>query len=203
MDAEGNRLDATWLEDELWDENNQRLLIYIHPGRIKWGLLLRQLLGPVLFAGREYTLVVSEGMLDREGRKLGKEYHKTFKVTAEDRVRVELSKWKIDAPAAGTTGAVKLTLHQPVDYRSLERFLKIVDAAGKEVPGKIEVGKGETTWFFRPEQKWQATAYRLVVDGELEDVAGNTPLRPFDLDLTETQPPPQPLTLAFEVREGS
>jgi hypothetical protein len=196
-DEEGNRLSAPWLDDEIWDDDNQRLLIFIHPGRIKWGLLLRQLFGPVLHPSRQYTLVISEGMLDKEGRKLGKEYRKVFRTTPEDRVRIELSNWKIIPPKAGTSEPALLTLKQPVDYRSLEKYLKIVDPTGKDVAGKIEIRKGETEWLFHPTTNWRPIPYQLVVDGELEDVAGNTPLRPFDLDLTEQQPPPQPLTLTF------
>ena len=60
------------LRDELWDETDQVLIIYIHPGRIKWGLLLRETLGPVLLPGKEYSFVVRKTMLDAKGQQLAR-----------------------------------------------------------------------------------------------------------------------------------
>jgi len=68
------------------------------------------------------------------------------------------------------------------------------------VAGKVEVGTGEKSWTFQPAAPWGAGDYRVVVDGRLEDVAGNTPLRPFDMD-TNTPVVVRPaLTLAFRPR---
>jgi len=52
------------------------------------------LLGPVLVADRQYTLVIGPGLLDADGQKLGKEIRKQFRTIAEDRVRIELKEWK-------------------------------------------------------------------------------------------------------------
>jgi hypothetical protein len=48
------------------------------------------------------------------------------------------------------------------------------------------VTDGETRWLFTPRQPWAAGAYRLVTDTRLEDLAGNTIGRPFEVD--ETHP---------------
>ncbi len=199
LTADGKEVFDPWLRDELW-RDDQTLILYIHPGRIKWGLLLRLLLGPVLVPNREYTLVIGPEIEDAKGRRLGKAFAKKFRTTAEDRVRIELAAWKVQAPAAGTRRPLVLSLPQVIDRVGLESRLAVVDAAGKEVVGKVEVGAEERSWSFRPAQPWKAAAYRVEVDGELEDVAGNTPLRAFDTDLKAKVPPPQKQSLPFQPR---
>jgi hypothetical protein len=197
LDAKGKEVPTPWLPDELWADEDRSLILYIHPGRIKWGLLLRMLLGPVLEPGREYTLVIAAEMLDADGRRLGKEFRKKFRTTAEDRARINLSAWKLQAPAAGTSAPLVLAFPTSLDRVGLERRLKVLDATGKDVSGRIEVGAGERSWAFHPASPWRAADYRVAVDRELEDVAGNTAVRAFDVDLTVPPPPPQSLTLSF------
>ncbi len=200
LDADGKEVRDPWLLDELWDDDGQMLILYIHPGRIKWDVLLRLLLGPVLFPDRDYMLVVSGALLDADGRRLGKDYTKKFRTTAEDRARIDLSAWKIKAGAAGSRASLVLEFPKALDHLSLERFLTIQDAKGRKVAGKIEVGANERSWKFTPAQAWQAEEYTLTVDGRLEDTAGNTPLRPFDVDRNAPQPPPQVLSRRFQPR---
>ena len=71
LDPDGKEVADPWLRDELWDETDQVLIIYIHPGRIKWGVLLRETLGPVLLPGKEYSFVVRGAMLDAKGQQAG------------------------------------------------------------------------------------------------------------------------------------
>jgi hypothetical protein len=177
------------------------LILYIHPGRIKWGVLLRELFGPVLYPDRVYTLKISGDMLDSRGQKLGKDYTKKFKTTAEDRTFIDLKDWKIIAPGAGTKQPLQVQCGKAVDHKSLDRFLTVLGANGKAITGKTVVGPLEKSWAFHPDQPWQGADYSLKVDGKLEDVAGNTPLRPFDLDLNIGPPPPQPLLKTFRPLE--
>jgi hypothetical protein len=65
------------------------------------------------------------------------------------------------------------------------------------VGGKVTVGADERSWSFEPARPWDAAAYTVTVNGKLEDVAGNTPLRPFDMDLQAPVPPPQRRAIAF------
>jgi hypothetical protein len=197
LDAKGKEVNSPWLPDELWADDDRSLILYIHPGRIKWGLLLRMLLGPVLEPGREYTLVIETAMLDADGRSLAKRFTMKFRTTAEDRTRIDLSAWKLQVPRAGSQAPLVLALPKPLDRVSLERRLKILDSDGKEVSGRIEVGAGERSWSFHPARPWKDAAYRVDVDRELEDVAGNTPTRPFDMDLKAPRPAPQSLSLRF------
>jgi hypothetical protein len=200
LDDKGKEVEEPWLVDEIWDEENNCLILYIHPGRIKWGVELRELMGPVLYEKRSYALVVRGEWTDLEGNKIGKDTIKKFRTTPEDRVRIELCDWKLTAPTAGTRDAVVLTLPKSIDYRSLLTGLTVVNAKGQVITGAIAVGPGEKNWRFTPSQPWQAGPHRVRVSPDLEDVAGNTPSRPFDLDLLTPRRPAQKLHFEFEPR---
>jgi hypothetical protein len=183
LDEKGKEIDEPWLTDEIWDEENNCLILFIHPGRIKWGVELRTLMGPVLHQERSYTLVVRGEWTDLDGNKIEKETTRRFRTTPEDRFRIELSDWKLTAPSAGTREPVTLTLAKSIDYRSLQTGFAVLNAKGESVAGAIAVGKGEKSWHFTPSAPWQTGTYRVSVSPDVEDVAGNTPLRPFDMDL--------------------
>jgi hypothetical protein len=200
VDDKGNEIADPWLLDEIWDEENNCLIIYIHPGRIKWGVLLRQMLGPVLFENRQYALVVRGRLTDIAGNKIGEDVVKKFRTTPEDRVRIDLSHWKLTAPKSATREPVTLTLAKSIDHRGLQNRLTVADDSGKPVEGAITYGKDEKSWHFTPAQPWQARAYHIDVDGRLEDVAGNTPMLPFDNDLKAPKQAAQKLRLEFSPR---
>jgi hypothetical protein len=157
-------------------------------------------MGPVLHEKRSYSLVVRGEWTDLEGNKIGKDTIKKFRTTGEDRVRIELSDWKLTAPKAGTRHAVTLTIPKSIDYRSLQTGLTVRNAKGQVIAGTIAVGKGETSWRFTPKQPWQAGPYHVSVSPDLEDVAGNTPARPFDMDLLTPKRPAQKLQFQFHPR---
>jgi hypothetical protein len=198
LDAEGNVVSDSWLMDEMWDESGQILILYIHPGRIKWGVILREVFGPVLYPDRNYTLVVRGAMVDGNDQKLGKDYTKKFRTTTEDRVRIHLADWKLQAPAAGSSAALNLSFPKSLDHNSLKNLLTVKDAKGNAITGKINLAKDEKSWSFTPANPWGNQEYRLVVDSKFEDVAGNTPQRPFDLDLKAPALPPQRLEIPFQ-----
>jgi hypothetical protein len=197
VDEDSKEVYDPWLHDEIWDEEANCLILYIHPGRIKWGILLRELLGPVLLPERRYTLVVRGAILDAEGRPMGKDFTKSFRTTAEDRERIKVEDWKHKPPRSGTRDPLTVLFPKSMDHRSLGRFLSIADAAGKRVVGSIEIGKEEKSWSFRPAQLWSEQEYRVTVDPRMEDVAGNTPARPFDADLKAASPLPPRLHFQF------
>jgi hypothetical protein len=200
LDDKGKEVGEPWLEDEIWDEENNCLILYIHPGRIKWGVELRELMGPVLYEKRSYALVIRGDWTDLEGNKIGKDAIKKFTTTAEDRVRIKLSDWKLSVPRASTRDAVTLALPKSVDYRSLQTGLTVTNAKGQNIAGAITVGKEEKSWSFTPTQPWPAGLHHVRVSPDLEDVAGNTPSRPFDMDLLLPAAQAQTLQFEFEVR---
>ena len=201
LDADGQLIYDPWLPDELWDESGSVLTLYIHPGRIKWGVLLRDLLGPVLEPKRSYTLVIRGSLLDADSRKLGKDFTKKFKTTAEDRTRIELANWKITAPKAGGKDALQIAFDKVMDHVSAQQFLTVTDGQGQAVPGKSATARDGRSWSFQPTGTWTADEYKIIVDRRLEDVAGNTPVRAFDMDADAKMPPAQALSLAFRPRK--
>jgi hypothetical protein len=66
--------------------------------------------------------------------------------------------------------------------------------------GSVELQAQEAAWAFTPERVWVNGEYRLLVNPELEDLAGNTPLRVFDTDLRKADPQPSILDLGFRPR---
>jgi hypothetical protein len=200
LDDKGKEIEEPWLVDEIWDEANNCLILFIHPGRIKWGVELRELMGPVLHEKRSYSLVVRGAWTDLEGNKIGTDTIKKFRTTPEDRVRIELADWKLTAPKAGTREAVALTLPKLVDYRSLHTGLTVTNGKDEVVAGTIAVGPDEKSWRFTPTGPWQSALYHVNVSPDLEDVAGNTPARPFDMDLGAPARPVQKLHFEFQPR---
>src|SRR5262245_41561727 len=197
VDDKGNVIADPWLIDESWDADNNCLIIFIHPGRIKWGVELRQLLGPVLFEKRNYSFVIKGELSDPEGNKIGKDYVKKFHTTPEDRVRIDVSQWKVEYPKAQGRQPLGITFPKSVDHRSLQRFLSVTDEKGNPIDGKIIIGAEEKTWQFTPTEPWQARMYRLDCEDVLEDVCGNTPRVPFDHDNKSPKLPPQNLRWQF------
>lgn len=198
LDDKGNEVDEPWLVDEIWDEANNCLILFIHPGRIKWGVELRDLMGPVLHEKRSYALVVRGDWTDLDGNKIGKDTIKKFRTTAEDRNRIELGDWKLRAPAAGTREPLTLTFSTSVDFRSLHTGLTVTDAKSQTIQGSVATGDDEKSWRFTPAQPWRSGSFRVIVSQDLEDVAGNTPERPFDMDLLSPRRPAQKLYFEFE-----
>ena len=197
IDSDGQPVEDPWLPDELWNEAGTVLTLYIHPGRIKWGVLLRWLLGPVLEPERRYNLVIGQEMLDADKRKLAKEYRKEFRTVAEDRTRIDLSTWKLQSPKIGERGPLVLSLPKSIDHVCLERYLTVVDAKDTPVAGKVEVSRDGKSWKFVPNSPWATQEYRIKVDAQLEDPCGNTPAAPFDVDADAPPLLPQPLFLTF------
>ena len=182
-DEDGQRVLGAWRRTELWSKDARRFTLWIHPGRVKTGVNLREDEGPVLVAGRRYSLVIGPEVQDSQGNSLEKRFIKKFQVTAADHDRPLPSKWKLTTPAAGTRESLKLEFGEPLDYALLHKFLEVQDEQRKPVPGTIQLGENESSWEFRPQKPWQDATYRIQIDDMLEDLAGNTPARVFDTDL--------------------
>jgi hypothetical protein len=139
-------------------------------------------------AGRTYTLVIDPSWRDAEGDPLGAEFRKTFRAGPEDETQPDPKTWAIGRPAASTRDPLTLTFPEALDSALLESALMVVDPRGREVDGRIEVDAGEARWRFTPDAPWLAGDYELVVDDELEDLAGNSIRRPFEVDVQRDTP---------------
>jgi hypothetical protein len=185
LDGAGKPVEGPFLEldQELWDEAGQRFTLLIDPGRIKRGLKPREDVGPALEQGKTYTLEINRDWLDANGEPLKESFRKKFRVGAPDETQPDPKTWKLQAPAAGKTEALVVTFPKALDHGMLERVLWVADARGRKVEGTVAVTDAETRWRFTPKEAWRAGAYDLVVDTALEDPAGNSIARPFEVDV--------------------
>ena len=183
--ATGKPVDSPFLEldEELWSSDGTRFTLVFDPGRIKRGIKPREELGPVLEAGKSYLLVVDRDWPDAQGTPLRSEFRKPFRVGPPDETSPDPRTWRIDAPRSDTIDPLTVRLQEPLDRALLDRLIAVHDATGKVVPGRRSISSGETIWRFTPEAVWRPGEYRLVVGTDLEDRAGNSVARPFEVDL--------------------
>ena len=205
LDEQGKAIELPFLEidEELWDRDGKRLTVLFDPGRIKRGLVPHEEVGPPIVQGQRYTLVIDAAWPDAEGKALKEGLRRTFHVTQAQRRPVELKTWRVKAPAAGSGQPLEVNFPWAMDRALLDRLIDVLDAAGRSVPGAIEVDREETRWRFAPRESWRAGAYRLRVNTALEDISGNKVDRPFDVDVFERvqrQIPTQTKDLPFIVK---
>jgi hypothetical protein len=185
LDDKGKVIDKAFLEidEELWDREGKRLTLFFDPGRIKRGLKPREDLGPVLEEGKRYTLEIDRRFPDAEGNSLKETFRKRFRVGPPDETPPDPKKWKLRPPTASERGALVLVFPKPMEHALLHRMVWVADAKGVRVAGTIRVTDEETHWSFTPEKAWAAGAYKLMIDTRLEDLAGNSVGRPFEVDV--------------------
>jgi hypothetical protein len=203
LDDQGKAIESPWRNTELWDDNARRLTLWIHPGRVKVGVNLRDELGPVLAVGRRYALVIGADVRDAAGQPLAREFRKSFSVTADDHEQPMPALWTLRPPHVGTREPLVVEFPEPLDRHLLVRYLKVLDSRQTRIAGRPEVGPLETSWTFTPEESWRSEEYTLLADEHLEDLAGNTPAKPFEVDLDKAPPTPKALQRRFSPKSSS
>ena len=183
LDARGVEVSEPFRETELWSVDGRRLTLWFHPGRQKTGVNLNVEIGPVLSAGQRYTLVIAGDWPSQRGVPLGRAIEKSFRAGPADHRQLDARVWQLEPPAASTRGKLRLTFPKAHDWALLQSQLWVETASGKRVPGQIEIGTGELRWSFEPAQAWRAGNYRLAMGSVLEDLAGNSLARPFEVDV--------------------
>jgi len=199
-DESGKRVESPWREQELWDDDARRLTLWIHPGRVKRGVNLREEMGPVLKPDHQYTLVIDGNLRGATGAPLGQEVRHSFRTLPEDHDRPMPESWTLNAPSAGTKEPLRVTSKEPLDHALLQRYLYIRDANRRKLDVAIAVEPGETTWTLTPAAPWKAEPHLLFIGNMLEDLAGNTRERVFDTDLEAAAPEPGKGMLEFTPR---
>ena len=186
LDDTGAEVELPFLEldEQLWDRNQQRITLLLDPGRIKRGLKPHEDVGAALMAGRSYTLVIDNEWRDAKGNRLKSSHRKRFDVGASDRRSPDPATWQIESPQDGSRDPLVVTFPEPLDQALLSRVIQVRDRGDEAVVGSVTIGGGETRWQFVPEHAWQRGSYRLVVATVLEDLAGNSIGRAFEVDLT-------------------
>ncbi|MHC5537844.1 Ig-like domain-containing protein, partial [Singulisphaera rosea] len=185
LEASGKPVERPFLEigEELWDPSGTRLTLLFDPGRIKRGLRPREEEGPILVAGAAYTLVVDRSWPDPDGQPLRETFRKAYRAGPADEVQPNPKSWTVQSPDAGTRDALTLKFPESLDRALLEGLIHVEDARGDTVAGNIAVEAGETRWRFLPEKPWTEGTYRVIVGTALEDLAGNSVGRPFEVDI--------------------
>jgi hypothetical protein len=197
IDPDGKTVHNPWRRQELWSNNATRLTLWIHPGRIKTGINLREEEGPVLHPGRHYTLLIPSGVKDARGIPLLKAHRKIFLAGPMDHNQPRPDKWMIHSPRSGSRDPLRVRLDEPIDHALLLRMLTIRGPVDGVIEGTVQVLNQETLWIFQPREPWQAKGHWIDVDAEIEDHAGNTPTRMFDTDLRVPTPEAPTLRLPF------
>ena len=187
LDASGQPIQLPFLEldEELWDRDGKRLTIFFDPGRIKRGLVPREEVGPPIEAGKQYTLVIDRDWLDAENKPLRTDFQKPFQVGPPDHYPPDPKTWTLKAPKAGTRDSLSVEFPKPMDRALMLSLLDVTDPRGNSVPGSVQVDREETRWLFTPSSPWKPGNYFLVAGTILEDLAGNTLNRPFEVDVFE------------------
>jgi hypothetical protein len=176
------------------------LTLLFSPGRIKTGLKPREELGPILRSGQSYALTIDRDWLDAEGNPLVSEYRKSFRAGPPDNTPVDPKQWRIEPPEPGGRGPLIVTAPEPLDHALFGRMLAVSDPGGRIVPGTAAIDAGETRWRFVPDRAWTPGEYNLSVNKDLEDLAGNSVGRPFEVDVFEKVEQPVVETVVIPLR---
>ena len=186
-DANNNLVSDVFLElgEELWDPLGMRFTLLLDPGRIKRGLKPRALLGPSLLTSESYTLIVNNQWKDANRQPLLEPVTKHFTVGQADDIQPSPDNWHMNTPNSGTRETLVITLDEPLDHAMLEWAISIHSSSGSTCQGIVEISDQETTWNWTPESKWEKGSYVLIIDTTLEDRAGNSIGRPFEVLLSE------------------
>jgi hypothetical protein len=190
------------LDEELWDQKQTRFTLLFDPGRIKRGLKPREEVGPALEEGKSYTLVIDRDWTDAEGNPLKESFRKSFRAGPPDDNPIDPKSWKIKPPSADSRDPLVVIFPKPLDHAMLERVVGVTVASGHPIEGTIAVTEKETHWSFTPQQPWQAGHYHLMADTALEDLAGNSIGRPFEVDVfhpIQRQVKSETVKIPFEV----
>jgi hypothetical protein len=187
LDEQGRAVELPFLEidQELWDPDGTRLTLLFDPGRVKRDLLPNKEVGPPLQAGRGYTLVMDRAWPDARGLPLASDGRKSFRVGPPDHTPPRTSDWRVAPPRAGTREPLVVRFPEPLDRALLERVVEIWDGSGAPVLGEIAIDAGETRLSLTPREPWKRGEYTLRAATILEDLAGNSLGRAFEVDVFE------------------
>ena len=134
------------LGEELWDIEQTRFTLFIHPGRIKRGVKPREDSGLPMTDGKKYSLQIDEAWLGADRQPLAAKHIKKFRVVAADEEQPNPVNWKIATPHVNTRQPVTLTFNEALDHAMLKRVFQVRDPAGEAIDGKTTVSDRETVW---------------------------------------------------------
>ena len=183
FDSNGQEVENAFLElrEELWTPDRRYLTLLFDPGRVKRGIRSNDEMGAPLVAGQRYRLVIDPAWRDARNRPLGAAYVEELRVAGFDSVMPDPSRWSVSSPRAHSRDTLRVGFGESLDHALALRMIVVVDSAGMLIPGVASLIAADRGWTFVPARGWRNGA-RLRVDGALEDLAGNSVVRPFDVD---------------------
>jgi hypothetical protein len=173
------------LGEELWDIEQTRFTLFVHPGLVKRGVKPREDSGPPMSSGNEYSLQIDSSWQSADRQPLASTYVKKFRVVDADDQQPSPTMWKIGTPKANTTEPVTLTFDEPLDHAMLNRVLVVRGPSGYRIEGDTTVEQHETRWSFKPAIPWESDDYRVEIATNLEDLSGNSLARPFETKIVD------------------
>lgn len=195
LDRDGKEVIGPFRETELWSPDGKRLTVWFHPGRQKAGVNLNVDEGPVLRPDERYSLIVSGSWRSSTGVAIGSDHSFEWTTTAADHDCPQIAHWKLTPPKAGTQEPLEVHFKEGLDPAMLASALHVRKAgAATALTGSVKVPPSSTHWRFQPDQPWANGDYELHADPALEDLAGNSLEKPFEVDV-DTPPPTGALTL--------
>ena len=197
----GAEVESPFLElgEELWDSDQKRFTLFVHPGRIKRGLKPREDSGTPMTEGKEYTLRIDADWLGADLQPLASSFAKKFRVVGADAQQPDSKQWKIGVPKSNSKQPVTLTFDEPLDHAMLNRVVSVRDASNALLVGSVTVMAQETVWSFEPSETWTPGVYSIALATNLEDLVGNSLARAFETKELEVE---SSLNIASEIEIG-
>jgi hypothetical protein len=160
-------------KQELWNEDRTHLTLLMDPGRIKRGVATNVAFGPALLAGNRYAIRIADGWQAAGSEQEAPGFAHSFTVSVALRVLPDTGLWQFQEPRISTQDPLLITFDRPFDEQMAQRAITVVNADGQPIHGAISVENAEQTWRFIPQDIWATQTLQIVVDANLEDVAGN------------------------------
>jgi hypothetical protein len=181
----GDTLDGTFLDlqPELWDSTRSTLTLWLDPGRIKRELIPNQKSGNPLEAGKTYTIHITGNWKSAAGLPISENFSRKFTAAGRDSLLPLPDDWHILTPPPLTTGKLRINFPEPMDYYLVQKSISFYDPGGRRVRGRVSVLNHGSSIDFFPAEKWESGIYLMRAASNLEDLAGNNLIRPFDRDL--------------------
>ena len=183
LGSDGHEVNDAFLElrEELWTPDRRRLTLLFDPGRVKRGIRWNDQVGAPLVAGQRYRLIIDPAWRDGNNRPLGTAYVQELRVAGFDSVAPDPLQWSMSSPRADSRDTLRVGFGEALDHALALRMIDVVDSVGTRIPGVARLSAADRGWSFVPARGWRAGAILRVEPG-LEDLAGNSLVRPFDVD---------------------